>query len=117
MIVTKSALEPKRPDDGYRVLIEPDWPHALRKGKAGGAAWMRDLYPSRNLLDWMRRNPRKAEGFRERYLLELTYNEAAVKRISREHKERGTVTILMMPVEGPWDIYETLAGYLRATCD
>ena len=78
---------------------------------------MRTLYPSRNLRDWMRRNPRKAEGFRERYLLELAHNESAVEKVRRMHKERGDVTILTVPVEGPWDIHETLANYLRATCE
>jgi uncharacterized protein YeaO (DUF488 family) len=116
VIRTKSAFEPKRSDDGYRILIEPTWPRGVQKGKAAGADWMRDLYPSQNLVDWMRRNPRKAQGFRERYLLELTYNEAAVDKIRRLHKERGDVTILTVPVEGPWDIYETLASYLGATC-
>jgi uncharacterized protein YeaO (DUF488 family) len=65
----------------------------------------------------MRRNPRKATGFRDRYLAELARNEGALEKVRRMHKERGDVTILTVPVEGPWDIYDTLAGYLRATCE
>ncbi|NTW28859.1 MAG: DUF488 family protein [Coriobacteriia bacterium] len=117
MIRTKSALDPKRPDDGYRILIEPEWPRGLPKGKAGGADWMKSLYPSRNLQGWMQRNPRKPEGFRERYLLELAHNESAVAKVRKLHREYGDVTILRVPVEGLWDIHETLAQYLRAACD
>jgi uncharacterized protein YeaO (DUF488 family) len=117
VIRTKPAFDPKRPDEGYRILIEPEWPRGLPKGKATGADWMRELYPSLNLRGWADRNPRKPEGFRERYLLELGHNEAALEKLRKIHRERGDVTILTMPIEGPWDVYETLAGYLRATCD
>jgi uncharacterized protein YeaO (DUF488 family) len=117
VIRTKSAFEEKRPDDGYRILIEPEWPRGLPKGKAAGVDWMKNLYPSRNLQGWMQRNPRKAEGFKERYLLELAHNESAIAKVRKIHKERGDVTILKVPVEGPWDIYGTLVSYLRATCE
>lgn len=117
MIQTKSAYDPKRSEDGYRILIEPQWPRGMPKGKTGGADWMKVLYPSHNLQDWMRRNPRKSDGFRDRYLLELASKEAAVAKVAKMHQERGTVTILTVPVDGPWDIHETLAAYLRATCD
>lgn len=117
MILTKSAFDPKRSDDGYRILIEPEWPRGLPKGKAAGADWMKGLYPSLNLRDWMRRNPRKYEGFRERYLLELANNEAAIEKVRKMHRERGNVTILTVPTEGSWDIHETLAKYLRATVE
>ena len=116
MIQTKPALEPKKPSDGYRILIEPEWPKGLPTGKAAGVDWMKPLYPSRNLQDWMRRNPRKGEGFRDRYLLELAQKEAEVEKVCRMLAERGTVTILTVPVDGPWEIHETLVRYLRATC-
>ena len=116
MISTKSAFEPKKPADGYRILIEPAWPRGLPKGKSAGVDWMRTLYPSANLRDWMSRNRRKAEGFRDRYLLELAHNETAVAKVCKMHKERGALTILTVPVEGPWDIHETLAAYLRSAC-
>jgi len=117
VIRTKSAYEPASPQDGYRVFIEPVWPRDLPKGKALGADWRRELYPSQSLREWMRLNPRKAELFRDRYLLELAHNEKAVEKIRTLHAGRGTLTILTVPVEGPWDIYETLAGYLRVMCE
>ena len=116
MIRTKSAYDPKRPDDGYRILIEPAWPRGLPRGQATGADWMKGLYPSQDLQGWMRRNPRKADSFRQRYLVELAHNESAVEKVCRMHKERGDVTILTVPTEGPWDIHETLASYLRVAC-
>jgi uncharacterized protein YeaO (DUF488 family) len=116
VIRTKPAFDPKRPDDGYRILIEPEWPRGLPKGKKTGVDWMKGLYPSQGLREWMRHNPRKADTFRDRYLRELANNEAAVDKVCLMHTERGDVTILTVPVEGPWDIHETLASYLRVTC-
>jgi len=117
LIRTKSAFDPKRADDGYRILIEPEWPLGLPKGKKAGVDWMKGLYPSGSLRQWMRHNPRKANTFRERYLRELAHNEAAVEKVCRAYRERGDVTILTVPAEGPWDIHETLVAYLRVTCE
>lgn len=117
MIYTKSAFDPKRAEDGFRILIEPEWPRGLAKGKSVDAEWMSGLFPSRNLRDWMQRNLRKTEGFRDRYLLELAHNERAIAKVCEMHKKRGTVTILTVPIDEPWDIYETLANYLRIVCE
>lgn len=117
MIRTKSALEPRRSEDGYRILVEPVWPHKMPKGKAGGADWMKTLYPSHNLRDWMRRNPRKVSSFIDKYLLELAANDAAVDKVCKMHQERGTITILTPPAEDEWRIYETLVRYLRTMCE
>lgn len=116
VIVTKSAFDPPKPADGYRILVEPVWPRGLAKGKGAGCDWMRTLYPSANLRDRMRRNPRKVDTFRDSYLLELASNETAVNKVCRMLKERGTVTILTVP-EDTWGIHETLAAFLRATCE
>ncbi|HSK47925.1 MAG TPA: DUF488 family protein [Coriobacteriia bacterium] len=117
MIGIKSVRDPRRPEDGYRILIEPRWPSGLPKGKAGGVDWIKSLYPSRNLQGWMQRNPRKLSGFRDSYLLELAHNEAAVEKVCRLHRERGTVTIVAPPDDDTWGIYETLVQYLRTMCE
>ena len=117
MIQAKSAAEPRHPDDGYRILIDPEWPRGLPKGKAAGVDWMKELYPSRNLQGWMQRNPRKRDGFRDRYMLELASKDAAIGKVGRMHEERGTVTIVKAPQTDAWGIYDVLLSYLRATCE
>jgi uncharacterized protein YeaO (DUF488 family) len=117
LIRVKSAQEPRRPDDGYRVLVDPAWPRELPKGKAAAVDWIKELYPSRNLQDWMRRNPRKREGFRERYMLELAAKDAVLDKVRSRHVERGALTILAPAAEDPWGIYDVLLGFLKATCE
>jgi uncharacterized protein YeaO (DUF488 family) len=117
VIKVKSVYDARHADDGYRILIEPEWPRGAPKGKRAGCDWIKSLGPSANLRGWMRRNPRKASGFRDRYLAELGHNERDVDRVEALLKQYRTVTILHAPADDDWDIAETLAGYLRARCD
>jgi uncharacterized protein YeaO (DUF488 family) len=116
VIQLKSAFEPSRPGDGYRILIDPEWPRGMPKGKSAGVDWMKVLYPSHNLQGWMKRNPRKRDGFRDRYLLELASKDAAIDKLRGMYQERGTITIVTVP-DDTWGIYETLQRYLSATCE
>lgn len=116
MIKVKSIYEARGADDGYRILVLPEWPRGARKGKQAGCHWMKSLGPSPNLRDWLRRNPRKMSGFRDRYLAELGHNERDVARVGALLKEYGTVTVLTTP-DDDLRIAETLASYLRASCD
>jgi uncharacterized protein YeaO (DUF488 family) len=117
VIQVKSIFEARSADDGYRILIEPEWPRGAPKGKQAACDWMKSLGPSSNLRGWMRRNPRKAAGFRDRYLAELGHNERDVDRVAALLKQYRTITILMAPTDDQWEIAETAASYLRARCD
>ena len=117
MILVKSVYEARSSDDGYRILIEPEWPPGAPRGKRAGCDWMKSLGPSSNLRGWMRRNPLKASGFRDRYLAELGHNERDVDRVAKLLKQYGAITILQVPTDDKWEIAETLASYLHARCD
>jgi len=117
MIRVKSIYAARSADDGYRILVEPEWPRGAPKGKQAGCHWMKSLGPSNNLRGWLKRNPRKTSGFRDRYLAELGHNESDVDRVAALLKEYGTITILHAPDYDVLEIAETLASYLRARCD
>ena len=116
MIQTKSIFDGRSASDGYRIMVEPEWPRGAPKGKQAGCDWMKSLGPSLNLRGWMNRNPRKVSGFRDRYLAELGHNERDVARVEALLKQYQTVTILEVPGD-EWGIVETLASYLRARLD
>ena len=117
MIQVKSVYEARSAGDGYRILIEPEWPRGAPKGKQAGCDWMKSLGPSSNLRGWLTRNPRKNSGFRDRYLAELGHNERDVDRVAALLGEYGTITILKVPDYDDLETVETLASYLRARCD
>jgi uncharacterized protein YeaO (DUF488 family) len=115
------VFEARSASDGYRILVEPEWPRGFPKGKAAGCEWMKSLGPSHNLRGWMQRNPRKVASFQDKYLAELGHNEKGVARACKLHKEFGDLTVLFAPTppdaEQDWGVAETLARYLRAHCD
>lgn len=117
MIHTKSALAPRSTSDGYRILVDPIWPHGLARGKSAGLEWMKSLGPSESLGAWMRRNPRKRDSFRDRYLAELGRNDAAVDRVCELARRNHALTLLSAAPDDEWDVLETLAEYLRVRCD
>jgi len=117
VIQVKSVYDARSASDGYRILIESEWPRGAPKGKQAGCDWMRSLGPSNNLRGWLTRNPRKNSGFRDRYLAELGHNERDVDKVEKLLKEYGTITILKVPDYDDLQIAETLASYLRARCD
>ena len=99
------------------MLVAAAWPAGVPKGKASGCDWVRSLDPSVNLRDWMRRNPRKIDSFRHKYLAELGRNDAAIAKICAKHKQLGDVTIVYVPdAEGAWPVAEVLTAFLSAAC-
>jgi uncharacterized protein YeaO (DUF488 family) len=83
-------------DDGLRVLVDRLWPRGLSKTAARIDLWARELAPSDDLRRWFGHEPSKWEGFRERYLQELTQADkadhlAALRQTMRSHRK---VTLL-----------------------
>ena len=114
----KSVYEKQSAKDGRRVLVASAWPAGVPKGKSSNLEWVRSLDPSVNLRDWMRRNPRKLDSFREKYLAELARNDAAIAKVNALHKRFGDVTIVYVPdAEGVWPVAEVLTAFLAAACD
>ena len=114
----KSVYEKQSSADGCRVLVASAWPAGVPKGRAANLEWIRSLDPSVNLRDWMRRNPRKLDTFREKYLAELSRNDVAIKKISELHKQCGDVTVVYAPdAEGTWPVAEVATAFLAAACD
>ncbi len=117
MIQVKSVYDARSKSDGYRILVESEWPRGVPKGKQAGCDWMRSLGPSANLRGWWTRNPRKNSGFRDRYLAELGHNERDVDRVAAaaqavRHAHHPEGSRLRRP-GGRGDARELPAGALR----
>lgn len=118
MIQVKSAYDPVAKSDGYRIIVVNLWPAGLARGKAAGVDWIKSLGPGDGLRKWMTKNPRKIGTFTDKYLAELSRNDAAIAKISAMHKRYGAITVLSAPAfDDYWPIAKTLAQFLSATCD
>lgn len=89
MIKLKRAYDTATKDDGFRVLVDRLWPRGISKEKAHLDLWMKDIAPSTTLRKWFGHDPKKWEGFQEKYKKELIENKGLVnqlKELERKHK-------------------------------
>ncbi len=78
----KRAYDAVAADDGPRVLVDRVWPRGVTKDRIEIDAWLRDLGPSTTLRQWFGHDPRKWEGFRERYRAELARKQALLAQLA-----------------------------------
>lgn len=93
MIKLKRVYEPVSPDDGMRILVERLWPRGIAKDELEFDTWFREVAPSEALRRWFGHDPRKWNGFRQRYFAELDENPEAWERILKSAR-RGRVTLI-----------------------
>jgi len=96
MIVIKRVYEPVSRTDGTRVLVDRLWPRGLTKAGAALGDWLRDLAPSDELRRWYHARPAQWDGFRKKYLKELSRPEAedALRRLYAFAHKRKRLTLL-----------------------
>ena len=89
----KRAYEPPSPSDGYRVLIDRLWPRGVARANARLDEWAQELAPSTELRRWFGHDPARFGEFRERYLDELSAQEAKLREL-RERARETTLTLV-----------------------
>ncbi|MDL2253499.1 DUF488 family protein [Ruminococcaceae bacterium OttesenSCG-928-I18] len=74
-LFTKSIHEKPSAKDGKRLLTELFWPRGVWKQQAELADWMRQVAPSRGLLQQFQKGEIDFQRYRSGYLLELELDE------------------------------------------
>nr|WP_296067731.1 DUF488 family protein [uncultured Actinoplanes sp.] len=72
----KRVYDEASPEDGYRVLVDRLWPRGITKERAALDRWEKDVAPTTELRQWYHHHEDQFDVFAERYLAELTGNEA-----------------------------------------
>ena len=95
MVKIKRAFDRKDPEDGYRVLVDRDWPRGIPTGPGAFDYWAQELAPSAGLREFYRKDPKKWPEFRERLREELRIPPArkTLERLALSAKTE-TVTLL-----------------------
>ena len=95
MVKIKRAFEKKAPDDGYRVLVDRDWPRGIPTGPGAFDYWAQELAPSAGLREFYHKDPKKWPEFRQRMREELRVSPAqkTIERLALAAKNE-TVTLL-----------------------
>lgn len=84
--------EPLR-DGRARLLVDRIWPRGISKQELGHDAWIKGVAPSDALRKWFGHEPDRWDEFRNRYLHELSRNDAYVEECL-EWCRKGAVTLL-----------------------
>jgi len=93
MIKLKRVYEPASPDDGVRILVERLWPRGIKKDALNLDTWLKNVAPSDGLRQWFGHDPKKWNGFRDRYFAELEANPQTWESVAKTAR-RGRVTLI-----------------------
>lgn len=92
-IWVRRAYEDPTTNDGQRLLVDRIWPRGISREALRIEEWVRDSAPSDDLRRWFDHDPRRWEGFVERYEAELTSRPDVVEALV-ERARSGRVTLV-----------------------
>ena len=100
MIKTKSIYEPKKTQDGLRVLITRFYPRGIKKTNFD--MWKKELAPSQQLLKELKSNKKTWSQFIVSFKSELEENKESLQSIKKLRREMKTnnVTLLCFEKDG-----------------
>lgn len=95
MVRIKRVFEKKSADDGYRVLVDRQWPRGVRNESAALNYWAKELAPSEELREFYHHDPKRWGLFQAKLRAELQ-TPAAQKTLAAltERAKTGVVTLL-----------------------
>ena len=111
-IEIKRVYDAVQPSDGFRVLVDRQWPRGLAKADAEFELWLKDAAPSADLRRWFGHQPAKWPEFRERYFAELKPHRELLEPLVARAK-RGRVTLLYAARETRYNNAAALKAYLE----
>ena len=112
MIKLKRVYEPSAPDDGVRILVERLWPRGIKKDSLKLDTWLKDVAPSNGLRRWFGHEPKKWDGFQDRYSAELDANPQAWESVVKAAR-RGHVTLIYSSRDTEHNNAVALKNYLE----
>ena len=92
-ILTKRIYETATDNDGYRILVDRIWPRGMSKKEAHLDDWIKEVAPTDKLRKWFDHDPKKFDGFEEKYRNELKDKTEILQKIRKKAADR-TVTLL-----------------------
>lgn len=99
MVKTKSVYDAAEQSDGQRILVTRYWPRGIAKARLKAAEWIRELAPSKGLLEDWKASRISWDEYTVRYRKEMLAQEPAVAALRQ--KARGeTITLLCYEREG-----------------
>jgi len=115
MIGTKRIYEKPSKGDGYRILVDRLWPRGIARDQAKIDLWLKEIAPSDNLRKWFSHDPKKWDGFKKKYQLELRKKQDLMPEIKQAEKEKGIITLPYSAKDEEHNQAVALSAILRET--
>jgi len=98
MINTKSAYDRAEENDGKRFLVSRYWPRGMSKEKLRLSRWIRELAPSKELLQDWKNNGISWQEYEHRYFKEMENKQQYIQELA-DLAASGTITLLCFEKE------------------
>jgi len=98
MVNTKSVYDPVETTDGKRFLVSRYWPRWLSKDKLKLTGWIRELAPSKELLQDWKNNSISWQEYELRYFKEMENKQEFIKELANLAAS-DTITLLCFEKE------------------
>ncbi|MDP7239367.1 MAG: DUF488 family protein [Candidatus Latescibacteria bacterium] len=98
MINTKSVYDPVEITDGKRVLVTRYWPRGISKKQLNIVDWIRELAPSKELLNDWKNNNINWQKYELRYFKEVENKQQCIQKLANLAVS-GTITLLCFEKE------------------
>jgi len=115
LIRVRRIYEEVSEEDGFRILVDRLWPRGMSKDKAKVDLWMKEIAPSDDLRKRFSHDPKKWQGFQERYETELKEKQELLHKIKQAEKEKKIVTLLYSARDEEHNQAVALAEILQKT--
>jgi uncharacterized protein YeaO (DUF488 family) len=95
-----------------RFLVDRLWPRGIKKEVLQLDLWVKELSPSNELRKWYDHDPRKWEGFKERYFKELDKWSEELEKFMHAIEKHKKITLIYSSTEREINNAVALKEYL-----
>lgn len=113
-ITIKRIYDQSAPEDGFRVLVDRQWPRGVSQEAAQIDLWLGDIAPSPSLRKWFNHDPNRWDGFLDRYFVELDASSQVVTELFQQAAGRN-ITLLFAAKDIRHNHAVALKMYLEGT--
>ncbi len=99
MVKTKSVYDSAEESDGERILVTRYWPRGISKARLAAAEWIREVAPSKELLEDWKASRISWDEYAVRYHKEMLAHGSAIAALKRK-AGASTITLLCFEREG-----------------
>jgi len=112
-IQTKRVYDPRKKEDGIRVLVDRVWPRGMTKENLQADLWLKDIAPTGDLRKWFAHDPARWNEFKKRYFSELDEKPKLIKQLC-DIAAKGKLTLLYSARDTAHNQAIALKEYLTA---